>query len=282
MAADVFISYAREDRSTAERLAKALAARGHSVWWDRDIQVGSSYTQVIERELQSAGCVIVLWSQASADSGWVRDEAQSGSNRHVLVPALLDGGEPPLGFRSMQTADLSGWVGEADHPGAEQLFAAVRALTGKPTGDGTIHPPPPVTPSPPTPPRRPGFPKVWLAAAAAALLAVGGALFWFSGGLADCGTGSGTVYIQYPASVSRQTAEALRGALNAAGFNAPGTQKVDETPSQMQIRYFDAAQQPQVKTLGCVLAKQGYKSVEVQPNLGGKSSPLEVWFAGQS
>lgn len=51
--------------------------------------------------------------------------------------------------------------------------------------------------------------------------------------------------------------------------------------SQMQIRDFDAAQQPQVKTLGCVLAKQGYKSVEVQPNLGGKSSPLEVWFAGE-
>ena len=38
--ADVFISYANEDRDTARKLAAALEARGSSVWWDRKIQAG--------------------------------------------------------------------------------------------------------------------------------------------------------------------------------------------------------------------------------------------------
>jgi hypothetical protein len=31
---DVFISYAREDRETAAKLAKVLEDQGYSVWWD--------------------------------------------------------------------------------------------------------------------------------------------------------------------------------------------------------------------------------------------------------
>lgn len=110
--ADVFISYAREDRSTAERLAKALAARLGTPCGGIGISRSAIPTpRSSNANCSRPGCVIVfLWSQASADFGWVRDEAQS-SNRHVLAPALLDGGEPPLGFRSMQTADLSGWEG---------------------------------------------------------------------------------------------------------------------------------------------------------------------------
>jgi hypothetical protein len=277
--ADVFISYAREDRPTAERLAKVLAARGLTVWWDRDIQVGKSYAHVIETELKSADCVIVLWSKASVASDWVRDEAQSGRDRGVLVPALIDVKEPAIGFRSMQTADLTGWQGEADHPGALQLFAAVDALardTGAPAP--AIQPRPEAgTDTVSSQPRR--KPTVWLALGGAVVVVGGLAGWWLTG--RDCGTGSGTVYIQFPASVARQAAEDLRAAINDAGFNAPGTQKVDETPNRMQIRYFDPAQQPQVNTLRCVLKKQGYASVDIQPNLDGRPSPIEVWFAGK-
>ena len=52
--ADIFISYAREDRAIAERLASAIEASGKSVWWDRHIKGGSQFSKDIERELHAA------------------------------------------------------------------------------------------------------------------------------------------------------------------------------------------------------------------------------------
>src|SRR5262245_10145603 len=109
---DIFLSYAREDRAAAERVANALAQRGYSVWWDTDIPAGPSYTQVIETALTSAKCVLVLWSAASVASGWVQDEAREGQERGVLVAARLADVKPPLGFRGHQLADLAAWDGD--------------------------------------------------------------------------------------------------------------------------------------------------------------------------
>jgi len=49
--ADIFISYAREDRTHAEAIAGALKAQGWSVWWDRQIRAGGNINEVIGREL---------------------------------------------------------------------------------------------------------------------------------------------------------------------------------------------------------------------------------------
>ena len=51
--ADVFISYASEDRDRAAKLASALGERGWSVWWDRKIVAGQAFDQAIERELDN-------------------------------------------------------------------------------------------------------------------------------------------------------------------------------------------------------------------------------------
>jgi TIR domain len=103
---DVFISYAREDRATAERLAHALSKEARSVWWDREIPPGKKFDEVIGEQIGAARCIVVLWSRASVESDWIKGEADEGKRRGVLVPALIENVRIPLGFGRIQAADL--------------------------------------------------------------------------------------------------------------------------------------------------------------------------------
>ena len=135
---DVFISYAREDRDKAELLARLFERQNWSVWWDKVIPPGKKYSDVIGAELSSARAVIVLWSSASVASDWVKDEAQEGVNRKILVPALIDKVSPPYGFRQVQTADLSDWDGSSSHPELTALVTGVSGLINKPVSDTSV------------------------------------------------------------------------------------------------------------------------------------------------
>lgn len=73
---DIFISYAAEDRAIAQRLAAGFEQSGLSVWWDRQIQVGSEWDKTIEDALAGAKCVVVLWTAHAKNSRWVRAEAR--------------------------------------------------------------------------------------------------------------------------------------------------------------------------------------------------------------
>lgn len=119
---EIFISYAREDAARIEPLALCLERRGWSVFWDRKIQAGQQWHDMISGALDGAQRVIVAWSEHSLRSDFVRDEAASALERRVLVPILLDAVTPPLGFRQIQTADFSGWNGEEDAPMLQQLL----------------------------------------------------------------------------------------------------------------------------------------------------------------
>jgi len=141
---DVFISYANEDRERARDLATALEARGWSVWWDRKIIAGQTFDQVIEHELDTAKCAVVLWSKDSVASEWVRNEAAAAANRGVLVPARIDDVKPPLEFRRKQTADLVGWDGTALHAGFQALcdgVATAADITSTAPGQRTMQRP---------------------------------------------------------------------------------------------------------------------------------------------
>lgn len=128
--AKVFLSYVRDDATRARTIALALEKAGHEVWWDRHIKGGAQYSKEIEAALQAAEVVVVLWSQRSVDSAWVRDEAAAGRDSGRLVPAMIDGTEPPLGFRQFQAIDLSRWTGRGRSQAFDQLLLAVGDLGG--------------------------------------------------------------------------------------------------------------------------------------------------------
>lgn len=128
--ADIFLSYAREDRQCAERLAHVLEQAGHQVWWDRRIGTGGEFSAEIEAALEKADIVLVAWSGNSAKSSWVRDEAAAGRDSGRLLPVLIDHGQPPLGFRQFQALDLSGWKGRDDDPRTRELIDSVEVRRG--------------------------------------------------------------------------------------------------------------------------------------------------------
>lgn len=128
---EIFISYASEDRERAKVLATALGEQGWDIWWDREIPLGKSFDEVIEKAIAQAKCVIVLWSAASVTSEWVRNEASEGKRRGILLPVFIEHIEAPLAFRLLNGADLSEWSGDRHADEFGRLVARVSELLGQ-------------------------------------------------------------------------------------------------------------------------------------------------------
>ena len=137
--AHIFISYASEDRARVRPLADALLARGFKVWWDRSLASGQDYASVIERELKNAKAVIVVWTNSSAASTFVRDEAGRARDDGRLVPVLLDPVQIPLGFGAFQAEDFTRWNGGANAPQMQILEEALKAkIEGRDVNAGEV------------------------------------------------------------------------------------------------------------------------------------------------
>jgi hypothetical protein len=129
---DIFISYHNADRPGAQMLAQALGGCGWSIFWDRKIPVGKTWPETIGRELDDARCVVVLWSKTSIKSDWVREEAEHAKHRGVLIPVLIDNVLPPIGFRTIQAADLVDWYATKPTESFRSLISDIAGLIGRP------------------------------------------------------------------------------------------------------------------------------------------------------
>lgn len=143
--ADIFLSYAKEDRDHARSVATLLERQGWKVWWDRRIPAGRTWRDVLEEALLNMRCMVVLWSSHSIESDWVKEEAEEARAVKKLVPVLIEPVNPPVGFRTIQAADLTDWDGKSESLGARQLIADLEALLGKPERQAAVkHAPSPI------------------------------------------------------------------------------------------------------------------------------------------
>jgi TIR domain len=121
---EIFLGYSRLDSSTVQALAAVLEEKGLSVWIDRSgIEEGDAYDTQIEDAIAQTRVVIVVWSQHSVKSHWVRaegapvrstDKHQISSPWRVIIarrvarmlPSVIGGPAGCLGFGAITVGDL--------------------------------------------------------------------------------------------------------------------------------------------------------------------------------
>jgi hypothetical protein len=126
---DVFISHSSRDRDRIKMLAHALSNYDFSVWWDdREIPLGANWQEFLGEKLETAPCVIVVWSEASIHSEMVFAQADLAVRRSKFLPIAIDNVELPLRFNNYQVAWLADWTGFPDHTGFQRVVEAIRRM----------------------------------------------------------------------------------------------------------------------------------------------------------
>jgi WD40 repeat protein len=87
---DVFISYAREDRSFVQRLTQALSARGRDTWvdWER-IEPSDEWWRSVTEAIDRADTLLFVLSPDSLDSDVCKRELDHAANDHKRVIGIV-------------------------------------------------------------------------------------------------------------------------------------------------------------------------------------------------
>ena len=108
---EVFISHARADSVFASKLAQDLDNRGLKVWSvDQHLRPGDHWAQVIEEGIHGAENILVVLSENSASSDWVRVEtamALTQEGKRIVPVFSTKKADVPFMLRAFQGIDLS-------------------------------------------------------------------------------------------------------------------------------------------------------------------------------
>ena len=109
----VFVCHNREDKPTAERIAKEIIKAGHEAFFDKwDIRPGDSFIKKISRGISEASYLLVLLSMDSVQSNWVKKELEIALTRQIkdkhikVIPCLLEDCDIPVFLEPIAYADF--------------------------------------------------------------------------------------------------------------------------------------------------------------------------------
>lgn len=130
----VFISFKtdKKERSTALQLKNNLNKSGFKVWWQEEIQCGQEWHGAIDKAIEEAGAILVLWSSKSMVSTWVKHEASQAIVKQVYTPARIEVMEIDSPYNRIQAIDLIDWNGDPNHPGYQNLVKRLKKLMPAP------------------------------------------------------------------------------------------------------------------------------------------------------
>jgi len=131
---DLFLSYSREDRDLAERLAGDLKARGFTVWWDSwEMKVGDKLPRKIAEAVSRSACFGIILSPDAVDSPWVQKELDFALRMEMeggltILPILYRPCKLPLLLGQVVWADFTSSYRE----GLDSLLRGLGARRSQP------------------------------------------------------------------------------------------------------------------------------------------------------
>ena len=126
---EIFLSRSEKDSEKALKVINFLEDNKFSVFWDRKNPVGTNFDKFIAKKLAEAKCIVVLWSQNSLNSDYIRAETAIGVERDIYCPILIDEVDPPFPYGKLHAAKLFDWDGKTPTDQIDELLQRVSNLT---------------------------------------------------------------------------------------------------------------------------------------------------------
>jgi hypothetical protein len=122
--AQIFISYSKSDHQAAKAIVGAIRQAGLNAFDESDLPQGVALGDNIAGAIDTAQCVVILWSKAASGSKWVQLEIQRALKAWAsdrLVLATLDEAPLPIGLRDLAPIHIDG-----DGAGIQELIERVK------------------------------------------------------------------------------------------------------------------------------------------------------------
>lgn len=107
---NIFISYSKKDTELANSIRLNLKSEGYDVWWDNNLIAGNPWEEEIHNALKKSEIILILWTNNSIKSDWVKHEASIAKLKGNLIQVFIDDiSFIPSIFQTIQSSNLTDW-----------------------------------------------------------------------------------------------------------------------------------------------------------------------------